>query len=122
MKRYIAWLVKFLSGHEDPKEPHYDPVHIGMTVVFSIFAIGLMFWLFWCLLVFGGGLQAKLVPAFQLATHVRTLADFGYIGYPYAMGVFEGWPTNLIALIILLALIAAVGSLLREPVQRKGKK
>ena len=121
MKKVFAWIAEFLSDDEDPKKPHYDPVHIGMTVVFTIFAIAVLFWLLWCLLVFGGGIQAKILPAFQLATHVRTAADLGYVGYPYDMGVFEGWPTNLVALLILFALISAVWVLFNEPARRKGK-
>jgi hypothetical protein len=120
MKKFLKWFKEFLSDCEDPKAPKYDPVHIGMTVVFTIFAIALLFWLLWCLMVFGGGLQVKIVPAFQLATHVRTPSDFGYIGYPYEMGVFEGWPTNVIALIFLFLLIAGVWVLLKEPLHSKG--
>ena len=37
----------------------------------------------------------------------KTLADFGYAGSPYALGVFEGWAVNLAALVLLLLLLAA---------------
>jgi hypothetical protein len=116
MKKFFLWLADFLSDDESPDEPHYDPVHLGATVVVTIFAIAALFWLLWCLLVFGGGIEAKIIPVLQVAARAKTLADFGYVGYPYEMGVFEGWPTNLIALLILLALIAAVWSLIKEPV------
>src|SRR3989339_1874086 len=108
MKKTVAWISDFFADHDDPQEPHYDPAHLGATVVVTIFAIAVLFWLLWALLVFGGGIQAKLAPALQVLTHAKTPADFGYVGYPYAMGVFEGWPTNVAALLITIALIVAL--------------
>jgi hypothetical protein len=94
-------------------------VHIAMVVVFSIAGISVLFWLLWSLLVFGGGIQAKLLPAFQLITHTKTLSAFGYVGYPYAMGVFEGWPTNLVALVVCMVLVAVVWFTMKDTTERK---
>ena len=108
MKQVLAWLKIFLSDNEDVNEPHYDPVHLGAMVVSTIFSIAALFWLLWSLLVFGGGIQAKLMPGFQLAMRNKVPSDFGYVGYPYEMVMFEGWPTNVTALMILLGLVYAL--------------
>ena len=92
----------------NPGEPVYDPVHIGMMIVFVLFALTLLFWLLWSLLVFGGGIQAKVLPFLQIIFTSKTAADFGYVGYPYEMGVFKGWPTNLVAFIFTFLLIVAI--------------
>ena len=105
MKKVIANIADFFSDKEDPNEPGYDPVHIGAMIVLVLFANTLLFWLLWSVLVFGGGLQAKVVPVLQLVFTSKTAADFGYVGYPYEMGIFEGWITNVTALFLLLGAI-----------------
>lgn len=96
------------SDDEDPSEPTYDPVHVGAMIVIVLFAMTVLFWLLWALLVFGGGIQAKIAPALQVLFTSKTAGDFGYIGSPYAMGVFEGWQTNVIALALALAVMGAI--------------
>ena len=107
MNKILADISDFFSDKEDPNEPGYDPVHIGSMIVLVLFVNTLLFWLLWSVLVFGGGLQAKIIPAFQLIFTSKTAADFGYIGYPYEMGVFEGWITNVIALFLFIAAIVS---------------
>ena len=107
MKNIFLEIKNFFSDIEDPAEPRYDPVHIGAMIVFVLFANTILFWLLWALLVFGGGLQAKIVPVIQIIFTNKTAHDFGYIGYPYAMGVFEGWITNVVAFIMLIAALIA---------------
>jgi hypothetical protein len=105
MNKFITNISDFFSDKEDPNEPGYDPVHIGTMIVLVLFANTLLFWLLWSVLVFGGGLQAKIAPALQLIFTSRTAADFGYVGYPFEMGVFEGWITNVTALVLLAGAI-----------------
>ena len=62
MNKFFKDLVDFFSDKEDPNEPHYDPIHIGAMIVLVLFALTVLFWLFWSLLVFGGGIQAKILP------------------------------------------------------------
>ncbi len=108
MKKVINNILEFFSDKEDTKLPKYDPVHFGGMIILTIFAISLLFWLLWSLLVFGGGIQAKIIPFFQIVFTSRTAADFGYVGYPYEMGIFEGWITNVVALILLISVIAGI--------------
>lgn len=86
----------------------YDPVHVAAVVVGCLFALGILFWDLWALLVFEGGLLTKGVPFFQVLFTSKTLKDFGYEGSPYALGIFEGWIVNLAALLTALALVAGL--------------
>jgi hypothetical protein len=108
LKKYLNDLLAFVSDDEDPDEPVYDPRHVAALIVIVLFSMNVLFWLLWALLVFGGGIQAKLLPFLQLLFSAKTAADFGYAGYPYEMGVFEGWVTNVVALVFLLALISSI--------------
>ncbi len=120
MKNLFQLIKDFFSDVEDRDEPRYDPVHIGAMILFVLFANTVLFWLLWALLVFGGGIQAKIVPALQLIFTKKTAHDFGYIGYPFAMGVFEGWITNVTALILLIAAIIAGWKVYNKGVRAKG--
>jgi len=101
----LTWL---FSDEEDPDEVLYDPVHVGGAVVISLVGIGALYWLLWTLLVYEGGLFKKAGAAAQVLFTSKTLADFGYEGSPYAMGVFEGWFGNLAALLLFAGLVAAL--------------
>jgi hypothetical protein len=105
MNNYLRAIMDFFSDDDDPDEAHYDPLHVGAMVVITLFGLSILFWLLWALLVFGGGLQAKIIPALQLLLGVKKAAELGYAGYPFQMGVFEGWVTNVIALVFLTAII-----------------
>ncbi|MHB9155048.1 MAG: hypothetical protein ACYC5N_05055 [Endomicrobiales bacterium] len=120
MKKYLSYFLEFFSDREDPREPHYDPVHVGAMVVLVLLGMSVLFWLLWSLLVFGGGLQAKLLPFLQVVLTSKTAADFGYEGYPYAMGAFEGWVTNLAALVFLALAVVAVWYIFKKGVRDKG--
>ncbi|MBK8575316.1 MAG: hypothetical protein IPN90_06435 [Elusimicrobia bacterium] len=95
----------------------YDPVHVAAVVVGCLFALGIVFWDLWALLVFEGGFLTKAMPFFQVILTSKTLKDFGYEGSPYALGIFEGWIVNLTALFIGLFLVAAIGWVLRHALQ-----
>jgi hypothetical protein len=114
MRPFLRNFLDFFSDTEDPREPRYDPVHIAALIVLTLFGIRDLFWALWALLVFGGGIQHKIVPAFLVLLTSRTPKDFGYAGYPYEMGVFEGWITNVAALAFLLLIIAGIWYALRE--------
>ncbi|MBI3549437.1 MAG: hypothetical protein HY078_10390 [Elusimicrobia bacterium] len=104
----LAWIEDTFTDEEDPNEPFYDPVHIGGAVVITLTAIGCLYWLLWTLLVYEGGLFVKLQAAALLVFTKTTLKDLGYEGYPYAMGQFEGWIGNVIALALTVAVVAAL--------------
>jgi hypothetical protein len=108
IKKYLETFLKMFDDAESPDEPKYDPVHVGGMIVLVLLAITVIFWLLWALLVFGGGLQSKIWPLILVIFTSKTAADFGYVGYPYQMGVFEGWPTNLIALLLVGAVASGI--------------
>ena len=107
LKKIIDYGAQLFSDEEDPELPAYDPVHIGAMLVLVFFSLSIVFWLLWSLLVFGGGIQKKVIPFLQVLLTSKTAADFGYEGYPYAMGIFDGWITNLAALFFFIAVVAA---------------
>ncbi|MDI6756572.1 MAG: hypothetical protein QME32_00955 [Endomicrobiia bacterium] len=89
-----------------PEESHKDYwVYLAGNVVLTLFFMNLFFWLFWTLLVYKGGIFVKFVPALEALFTSKTVADFGYEGYPYEMGVFDGWPENLVALALTMAFV-----------------
>ena len=105
-KKLINALITFFDDAPEKDEPIYDPAHLAGVLVVSLFAMGVLYWLLWALLVCEGGLPGKIGPLLQVVLTSKTLADFGYLGHPYALGVFEGWIVNLTALILSLALLA----------------
>ncbi|OGR85570.1 MAG: hypothetical protein A2901_01905 [Elusimicrobia bacterium RIFCSPLOWO2_01_FULL_54_10] len=105
IKHLWKTLLGFFSDEDNANEPIYDPVHLAAMVVIVIFSVGALFWLLWTLLVFEGGFFAKVMPALQVLFTGKTLSDFGWVGYPYEMGIFEGFIGNSIAFILTIALI-----------------
>lgn len=106
--RKVRRALEWLDADDDPNEPSYDPTHLCAVLVVSLTAIGALYWLLWTLLVYEGGLFGKIVPALSVLVGRRTLADYGYRGAPYAMGVFEGWAGNVGALIVAAIVMAAL--------------
>ena len=114
LKNLWQQTLDYFSDQEDPNEPAYDPVHLaGMTVI-VIFSLGVLFWLLWTLLVFGGGIFRKIVPAFQFLFTEKKLTDFGWVGYPYELGIFEGFIANILALVLTVALIIGIWWILEK--------
>jgi hypothetical protein len=116
-KQIVSFIDNLFSDEEDPNEAQYDPLHLGAMIIIVLFVLTLIFWLLWALLVLGGGIFLKVLPFLQLLFTSKTAADFGYEGYPYKMGVFEGWPANIGALIITVLVITAIWKIYK----RKGK-
>lgn len=112
-----VWKAVFSLWEDDPSENPivYDPVQVSAVIVGCLAAVGVLFWVLWALMVFEGGLFTKIVPFLQAVFTSKTWADFGYEGYPYALGVFEGWIINVAALVVALMLLAFVYRLLRHP-------
>jgi len=93
----------FFNLWEDDDEENpivYDPVRLGTVFVASLFVMGVLFWTLWCLLVYQGGLFVKVGPFLQVVFTSKTLKDFGGVASPYALGVFEGWWVNVLALVV----------------------
>lgn len=114
IKKILGWFEDLFDDTVNPDEPAYDAAHVGMMIVFVLLALTALFWLLWALLVFGGGLQAKVVPFIRIILTSKTAADYGYAGYPYQMGVFEGWITNVIALAITALAITAIWNVFKR--------
>jgi uncharacterized membrane protein len=96
------------------EEMVYDPVQAAAVVVGCLVAMGTLFWILWALLVFEGGLFTKIGPFFQVVLTSKTLSDYGYQGSPQAMGLFKGWPVNLLALLLSLSLIFSIRYTLKK--------
>ncbi len=108
LQRFWDYLMDLFNGEDSPDEPLYDPVHIAGVVVVSIAALGILFWLLWALFVCEGGIFVKIMPFLKVVFTSKTLQDFGYEGYPYELGIFEGWIVNLAALVLTLAAIVSL--------------
>ena len=115
LKRIWEEILNLFSDEEDPNEPIYDPVHLAAMIVIVIFSIGALFWLLWTLLVFEGGFFGKIIPALQALFTSKTLHDFGWVGYPYELGVFEGFIANSVAFVLTIALIVGIWWVLETP-------
>ena len=118
LKKFWNDLLYFFSDREDPEEPVYDPLHIAAMIVIVIFSMGVVFWLLWTLLVFEGGFFPKVWPGLQVLFGRKSLRDFGWVGYPYELGIFEGFIANSIAFILTIALIIGLWWVAETP----GKK
>lgn len=114
LKKFWQEISDFFSDDENPDEPIYDPVHFAGMIVSVIFFIGVLFWLLWTLLVFGGGIFQKILPAMQVLFTSKTLKDFGWVGYPFELGVFEGFIGNIAALVFTIALIVGIWWLFKK--------
>ena len=110
-----------LFEDDDPGEPAYDPVHLGAAAIGTLASLGALYWLLWTLLVFEGGLPMKVRALASVLLTSKTLRDYGYEGKPYAMGAFEGWLGNLIALGLTLLLVGALHRLYHDAAKKKGR-
>ena len=115
VRRSRDFLADLFSDEEDPNEPGFDPVHLGTAIMATFSAMGAIFWLLWTLLVYEGGIFLKVSAAAQVLLTDRTAADFGWVGYPYEMGAFEGTLGNCGALVLTCAAVWAVAHLYRRP-------
>lgn len=68
-----------LFAEESPDEPRYDPIHLAVVLVACQAAVGVLFWLLWTAMVYEGG-----------------------------FGAGEGKLGNILALIILAAIVEAL--------------
>lgn len=110
-----AWdLVIDIFEDEQEDDAGYDPVHIGAMIVIVLFALAILFWLLWSLLVFEGGLFPKIIPFLKVIFTGKTLQDYGYEGYPFELGIFEGWIVNVGALVFLILLIVGIVVIFRN--------
>ena len=114
IKSVWLWIQDIFSDEENPDEPIYSPVHIASMIVLTLFGISILFWLFWSLLVYGGGIVSKIIPFLDVLFTSKTLVDFGYEGYPYEMGIFDGWIANVVALLFLCFFVWRVVKVLRK--------
>jgi len=113
-----AKVLRFLEdlfSEEETNEPGFDPAHLGTAILAAFCAIGGLYWLLWTLLVYEGGLAAKVLAGLEVLATSKTAADFGWEGWPYELGVFEGFLGNLGALAILGGLLWLLADLYRNP-------
>lgn len=121
MKRALSAIsraVDWFDAPDDPREPAYDPIHLGGVLVLLMVCVGALYWLLWTLLVYEGGIFPKISAAASVLFTRKTPADFGYTGQPYAMGIFEGWLGNVGALLFGLGALAGLHRLYAKAARR----
>ena len=109
--------VQDFDAEDDPNEPAYDPVHLGLTLILVLVAVGALYWMLWTLLVYEGGLFGKILPGFEVLLRLKTAADFGYRG-PWDRGLFEGWIGNLGGLVACALAVSALHRLYFKAARR----
>ena len=114
-KAPLAFLEDLFSEDDDPREPGFDPIQLGGAVVITLAAMGALYWLLWTLLVYEGGIFMKLRALALLAFTKTRLSDLGYEAAPYAMGPFEGWLGNLVALALSAQVVRSIARLYKRP-------
>lgn len=122
IKKFWQECAYYFSDEEDPNEAIYDPAHFASMIILVIFSTGVLFWLLWTLLVFEGGIFQKIIPALRVGFTSKTLQDFGWLGYPYEMGIFSGFIGNGIALILTIALVVAIWWVFKDLPKLKEKE
>jgi len=118
VRRYVAWL---FGEDVSPDDVVYDPVHVAIVLVVVPAVSGILYWLLWSLLVCEGGIFVKIVPLFQVLLTSKTWSDFGYEGYPYKLGIFEGWVVNVTALALLMLALAVLWKIFEKNDGADGK-
>lgn len=68
-----------LFAEESLDEPRFDPIHLAVVLVACQAAVGVLFWLLWTAMVYEGG-----------------------------FGAGEGWRGNLLAVIMIAAIVEAL--------------
>ncbi len=106
-KRVVENVKKYFSKASDIEARQEYYTYLAGNIVLTLFFMNIFFWLLWAMLVFKGGIFPKIPAIGYVIFTKKTLADFGYEGYPYEMGIFEGWPTNVIALFLFIAFLTA---------------
>ncbi len=114
----MAWL---FGEDVSPDDVVYDPVHVAIVLVVVPAVSGILYWLLWSLLVCEGGIFVKIVPLFQVLLTSKTWSDFGYEGYPYKLGIFEGWVVNVTALALLMLALAVLWKIFEKNDGADGK-
>lgn len=115
----VGRAIDWFDAPDDPREPAYDPVHLGGVLILLLVTVGAIYWLLWTLLVYEGGLFPKISALASVIFTPKTLADYGYTGQPYAMGAFEGWRGNLGALVFFLGALAGLHRLYAKAARRQ---
>lgn len=115
LKKIWDAVVRLVDDDDPPGTVVYDPVDVGAVIVGSLAALGALYWLLWSLLVCEGGLFVKAVPFLKVVFTDAALADFGYEGHPYQLGIFEGWIVNLVAAVLTVSLVAGIWWVLYAP-------
>ena len=87
-----------MEENKNVEDLGYDPAHIGAMIVLVLFALTVLFWLLWSLLVFKGGILTKCWGLVQMASG----------GGPVEAQLWDGWVINLAALFLSGLVVAAI--------------
>ena len=125
--RKILKLIEGLFNEEKSKDetaPVIDEFYLAATIIVDIIALTVLFWLLWSILVYGGGIFPKIKALLEIIFCGKSFKDFGWNFYPYDIGVFTGFITNIIGIILLCFFIVSVSKIMRKVVEKlsKGEK
>jgi len=104
MKNLQEKLKNIFTEKED--EPQYDPQMFGAMVVGVIFTAGLLFWILWTALVYQGGIFGKISVLWLVLSGQKKWSELVPAGLPVSVSVFSGWLANLVATIVIFAIVA----------------
>ena len=68
--------------------------------------------------VYEGGLPSKVAAFLAVVTGARSGKDYGWLGTPDNQGIFEGWPANLVALLLCGLIVALLFKADRKAAKR----
>ena len=64
------------NNNDNNEELGYDPANIGAMIVLVLFSLAILFWLFWSLLVFKGGILTKFWLLIQVIIGQKSFLNF----------------------------------------------
>ncbi len=90
-----------INSDDNNEELGYDPANIGAMIVLVLFSLAILFWLFWSLLVFKGGILTKLWMLIQVIIREKSFTAID-------PELWDGWVINVGALGFLLLIVIGI--------------
>ena len=100
------------NNSNNNEELGYDPANMAAMIVLVIFGLAILFWMFWSLLVFKGGI---LIKVWMLINVITGRECFSAVNPE----LWDGWIINVGALGFLLLFVAGIWFLFRKSAVRK---
>ena len=124
--RKILKLLEDLFGEDENKKADstavIDEFYFAATVIIDIVILAVLFWLLWSILVYGGGIFPKIKALFEIIFYKKSFKDFGWNFYPYDIGVFTGFVTNIIGIVLLCFFIISLSKIMHKLIKKLSKE